>query len=362
MINAPCHPSETASIVAAVIPCYRCRRHILDVIARIGHEVKHIFVVDDACPEGTGRMVEEQCRDPRVQVIFHERNQGVGGAVLTGYQAARAVGAHVAIKIDGDGQMDPALVPRFIRPILASQADYTKGNRFYDLEGVAKMPAIRLIGNAALSFMSKLSSGYWDVFDPTNGYTAIHGSILSQLPTEKIAKRYFFESDMLFRLNLARAVVLDIPMRSVYADETSNLKISKITHEFLCRHGVNFSKRIFYNYFLRNFSVASLELVIGTVLLIFGIAFGSYHWWLSYSLDTDASTGTVMLAALPVMIGVQFLLNFLNYDISSVPRIPLSPRLAQEPRQGPPQEEPLNLAQERPKDHSQKGDSHVHDC
>ena len=309
--------------IAVVIPSYRVIKHILGVIATIGPEVWRIYVVDDKCPEGSGNYVEANCKDPRVVVLRHEINQGVGGAVMTGYSVAIADGAEVIIKIDGDGQMDPGLIPSVAAPIFAGEADYTKGNRFFDLEEIRAMPKVRLFGNAVLSLMTKLSSGYWDLFDPTNGYTAIHADVARHLPFGKISRRYFFETDMLFRLNTLRAVVVDVPMDANYGDEISNMKVSKIIGEFLVKHIRNFSKRIFYNYYLRDMSLASIELPLGLMLLIAGGFFGIYSWINSLNEGAITSAGTVMLAALPVLMGLQLILAFLAYDIASVPRRPL---------------------------------------
>jgi glycosyltransferase involved in cell wall biosynthesis len=305
--------------ISVVIPSYKVINHILDVIDGIGPEVRRIYVVDDCCPEGTGAFVQRSSKDSRVVVIFHKENQGVGGAVMTGYQAAIDDGMEVIVKVDGDGQMDPELIPLFIAPILAGEADYTKGNRFFDLEEIRSMPTIRLFGNAALSFMTKISSGYWNLFDPTNGYTAIHRDVARHLPFNKISRRYFFETDILFRLNILRAVVVDIPMDAKYGDEVSNLKISKVVGEFFVKHVRNFSKRIFYNYYLRDMSLASIELPIGLILFLFGLFFGLTHWWYSVDLGVPSSAGTVMLSALPVIVGLQLILAFLGHDISSVP-------------------------------------------
>src|SRR5215208_5561111 len=175
---APIAELETLSInkspcVAVVIPAFRVSRQVLGVISQIGEEVHRIYVVDDACPEGSGDLVQAQCPDPRVKVLRHQVNGGVGAAVITGYRAAVQDGADIIVKVDGDGQMDPALLHDFVAPIAAGQADYTKGNRFFNLEGLERMPRTRLIGNGILSFMNKVSSGYWDIFDPTNGYTAV---------------------------------------------------------------------------------------------------------------------------------------------------------------------------------------------
>ena len=309
--------------VAVVIPSYRVAQHVCGVIAQIPLLVSAIYVVDDACPDQSGAFVQKHCTDPRVKILFNPVNLGVGGATMAGYRAAIEAGAAVIVKIDGDGQMDPTLIGTFIQPLLAGEADYTKGNRFYDLEMIKRMPAIRIFGNAVLSLLTKLSSGYWNLFDPTNGYTAIHASVCRRLPFDKISNRYFFETDVLFRLNTLRAVVVDIPMEAKYEGEISNLKISRVLGDFLYKHVRNFTKRIFYNYYLRDMSLASVELVVGLCLSIFGIAYGGYHWIASADLGVATPAGTVMLAAMPLLVGLQLILQFIGYDIASVPKRPL---------------------------------------
>ncbi|MDH5694146.1 MAG: glycosyltransferase family 2 protein [Gammaproteobacteria bacterium] len=311
--------TDLYTVIAVVIPCYKVSKHILGVIKRIGPEVQLIYIVDDACPERTADLVKQECHDPRVRILRHEKNRGVGAAVMTGYQAAMGDGASVIVKVDGDGQMDPSLIFDFVAPILNNEADYTKGNRFFDPDDVKTMPTTRILGNAILSFISKMSSGYWNIFDPTNGYTAISADMVRYLPETKISKRFFFESDMLFRLNILKAKVIDIPMKAKYGDEVSNLRISRVLFDFGSKHFRNFIKRICYNYFLRDLSLASIQLILGLFLLFFGIAFGSWQWYRSIQTDVLASAGTVMLSALPIIIGVQFLIGFLAYDIASVP-------------------------------------------
>jgi glycosyltransferase involved in cell wall biosynthesis len=318
---------ELGPKIAVVIPSYRVRAHILAVLARIGPEVSAIYVIDDACPEGSGRLVEEAVRDPRVEVIFNQRNAGVGGATVLGMRRAREDGAIVIVKLDGDEQMDPALVPSFVSAILQGQADYAKGNRFFEPEGIAAMPLVRLLGNAALSFLAKFSTGYWHSFDPTNGFFAIHSSLIDLLPLEKVSPRYFFESDLLFRLNLLSACVVDVPMHAHYGSEISNLKPHREIPKFAAAHLRNFFKRVLYQYFIRDFSVASLELLLGVPLCLFGIVYGLANW----SVTQPATAGTVMVSALPIIVGMQFLLAFLNYDIQSVPRTPLHLRLQRVP-------------------------------
>jgi len=309
--------------IAVVIPCFAVRGQILSVLARVGPEVARIFVVDDACPEQTGQFVQQECVDPRVTVLFHRANQGVGGAVMTGYAAALRDQVDIVVKIDGDAQMAPELLPLFVQPLLDGEADYSKGNRFYSLENLRGMPPIRLLGNAGLSLLTKLSTGYWTIFDPTNGYTAIHTEALSRLPFEKIARRYFFETDILFRLNTLRAVVVDVPMEAVYAGERSSLRVSSALFEFAWRHARNLCKRIFYNYYLRDMSLASLELPIGLLLLIGGVVFGVGAWTESAAIGAATPAGTVMLAALPILLGVQLMLAFIGFDVMNVPKRPL---------------------------------------
>jgi len=310
--------------LAVAIPCYKVRAQILGVIAAIPPLVQRIYVVDDCCPQESGKLVQDQCTDPRVRVIFHEQNQGVGGAVRTGYRAALEEDMHIVVKVDGDGQMDPALIPHFTRAIERGKADYTKGNRFYRPESLKGMPPIRLFGNAALSFVNKLSTGYWSIMDPTNGYTAIHTAVLRELPLHKLEQRYFFETDMLYHLNTMRAVVHDVPMDSVYADEESSLKVSKVLPEFLVKHINRFFKRYVYLYLLRDFNLGSLYSLLGLLLCAVGVLFGGWQWWRSSMTGLPASSGTVMVAALPLIIGIQFLIAFLHHDVERVPTEPLS--------------------------------------
>jgi glycosyltransferase involved in cell wall biosynthesis len=317
--------------IAAVIPCYKVGRAVLDVIGRVGPEVERIYCIDDCCPENCGDLIERETSDPRVRVLRNPRNLGVGGATRTGYRAAIADGMDVVAKIDGDGQMAPELLPRLMKPIIDGEADYVKGNRFFSIDQVRGMPLVRLVGNAALSFATKLSTGYWSLFDPTNGFTAIHTAVLAQMPLDRVAERYFFESDMLFRLSIARARVLDMPMTAVYGLEKSNMKIARIVLPFAGGHLRNLLKRIFYNYFLRDFQVASLELVLGLIATTFGTVFGAHLWIENGARGVYTQPGPVMVAALPILTGIQLLLAFLNFDIHAEPSRAIHPSLIPDP-------------------------------
>lgn len=310
-------------VIGAVVPCYRVRAHIIDVIERLIGQVDAIYVVDDCCPENSGELVRSHFSSTKIRVIRHDVNQGVGGAVMAGYRAAQADGIDVVVKLDGDGQMAPEKIPVLIAPILAGAADYTKGNRFFQIEYLRKMPPARIFGNSSLSFVNKISSGYWNIMDPTNGFTAIHAGALRALDLDKVAKRYFFECDMLFRLNLVRAVVRDVPMPAIYGDEESNLRIGKVLLDFPQRYLLNFFKRFFYSYILRDMNIGTIEALVGSGLLVGGILWGITNW-ITHAIDgTVTPVGTIMLAMLPIILGSQLLLAAIGYDIYNVPNEPL---------------------------------------
>lgn len=315
--------NETKKIVV-VIPAYKVSKFICKVIEQIGPEVSNIIVVDDCCPENSGEVVSQSFpAQNRIIVIRHPENRGVGGAMVTGYKAALDLDAEIIVKLDGDGQMNPSLIESLVEPIVSQQADYSKGNRFFMIESLKSMPPIRIFGNAALSFVSKFAHGYWNVMDPTNGFVAIHSTVLRCIPLEKIERRYFFENDMLFRLSTLRAVVVDVPMDSSYGEEESNLNIANVVREFPPKFFVRVCKRIGYNYFLRDFTACSLELVIGFCLFVFGVIFGITNWIISAENGDVASAGTVMLAGLPILVGLNLLIAALSYDISNIPVRPL---------------------------------------
>ena len=328
---------RSAAQVSVIIPCYRASATVLDVVRRISPSVHRIYVVDDHCPDGSGRVVSGAELGSRVRVLHNERNLGVGGAMKRGYDQALRDGADVIVKLDADGQMDPAFIPRLVAPILAGEADYAKGNRFglrQLMPGAAApsrpMPPVRRIGNNLMSFFHKGVTGYWNIIDPTNGYTAIHRRALESIDRHALADCYFFETDMLFQLGLVGAVVQDVPLPALYADEVSSLSVRKVLRRFPGLAFHRFLKRIGVRYFLHDFNVASLEILIGLPLLVFGAALGLYHWLHALDTGVAASAGTVMFAALPIIIGFQLLLSAVSYDVAQRPKVPISGRPADE--------------------------------
>ena len=309
-----------------VIPCYKVKAHILAVLEKTPAWVEGIVCVDDACPEGSGDFILQQVRDARVVVIKLARNLGVGGATLAGYREAERRGGQVLVKVDGDDQMDLSYAAQLVAPILLDEADYTKGNRFTSISHLQQMPTVRVLGNAALSFAAKLSTGYWNIFDPTNGFTAIDGQVAKLVLRKRISQRFFFETDLLYHLGTLRAVVRDVPIPARYADEISNLRIGAIIGPFALKHLRNFTQRVLGQYFVRDFSVASLELVFGLFSLLFGIGYAAHYVAVRVP-GQSASAGVVMAAALPVILGFQLLLQAANFDVLSVPSRPIHPYL-----------------------------------
>jgi hypothetical protein len=235
--------------------------------------------------------------------------------------------AGIVVKLDGDGQMDPAHLPALVRPILQGQADYAKGNRFRDFQALQKMPAIRRFGNMALGFLTKAATGYWNLFDPTNGYVAIHGRVLAQLPLARIDRTYFFETSMLAHLYLLGAVVKDVPMPARYGTEKSHLSVRRTLFEFPLKLMQTFARRLVLKNLIYDFSMTSIYLLASLPLLLFGFIFGINRWVHYASLGIPAPTGTVMLPTLCVLLGIQFLIAAVEIDLRSVPREPIAPYL-----------------------------------
>jgi glycosyltransferase involved in cell wall biosynthesis len=312
--------------VWVVIPCYRVKAHILSVLAKLPAWVEGVVCVDDGCPEGSGDFIEANAHDPRVRVKRLERNQGVGGATLAGYREAARLGGRILVKVDGDDQMDLGYMGALVAPILLGEADYAKGNRFTSVSHLRTMPTVRVLGNAALSFAAKVSTGYWNIFDPTNGYTAIESTVAKLVMEKRVSRRFFFETDLLYHLGTLRAVVRDVPMPARYADEVSNLRIGAIVGPFALKHLRNFAQRVLGQYFVRDFSAASLELVFGMFGILFGIGYAA-HYVTTRVPGQVASAGVVMAAALPVILGAQFLLQAANYDVLNFPTRPIHPYL-----------------------------------
>jgi glycosyltransferase involved in cell wall biosynthesis len=313
--------------VGVVVPAFQAAPSVDAVIAGIPPEVRDVFVVDDGSTDGTGERVASRS-DPRVRLLSHDGNRGVGGAMKTGYAAALAAGCDVVVKMDADGQMDPAFLSDLVRPLVTGEAGYAKGNRLWSLEASRDMPRRRLFGNLMLSMATKAVSGYWNVLDPTNGYTAIRADLLRRLDWRYIQDRYFFETSMLVELHLLRAPVRDVLMPARYGGAPSSLRLGPAVPEFGLRLLRALGRRLALEYVLLDVRPGTVLAALGLPLALFGAGFGAYHWYLGEVRDTSSLPGTVMVAAGPFILGVQFLLHALLLDVQEVRNFAPLPPLA----------------------------------
>jgi len=312
----------TGYYIAVIIPAYKVEKKIKKVIENIPSFVEKIIVVDDASPDSTGRILMD-IHDQRLTILTHEQNQGVGGAMITGYNHAVSVGAEILVKMDGDDQMDPEKLPDLILPILNQEADFTKGNRFLHQTQLQTMPLIRRIGNWGLTFLVKAASGYWQIFDPTNGYTAMHAKVWQNVNKSRISKDYFFESSLLTEMRFINAVVQDIYIPARYQDERSSMSIWKVLKSFPFRLIKATLRRFIYQYYLFNFSFGSLAFILGLFFILFGFIWGVIYWNESRKTGIPATTGTVLIAVLPIILGVQLILQVISQDMNDIPTKPI---------------------------------------
>jgi len=306
--------------IAVVIPAYQAAETVGSVVESLPSFIDSVTVVDDASSDRTS-IAARSPGDPRVRCIRREHNGGVGAAMVTGYRAVMAeTDADIVVKMDADGQMDPVRLPDLLRPILEHGFEYSKGNRFYDLLHLRRMPLARRWGNIALSFMTKAASGYWNVYDPQNGYTAIRTDVLERLDLDSLDAGFFFENSMLLQLNILNARVAEVPMPAVYGCEPSSMSLWRVVLSFPLRLLRAGCRRLRLKYFGMDFSPIAVLILAGGLLLVTGGAYGAYEWIRHAIIGVPTPPGAVMLAALPVLLGAQLLLNALLLDIMQTPR------------------------------------------
>ena len=305
--------------IHVVIPAYDEERFIGQVLTRLPGYVDKIIVVDDCSTDDTFRVASASV-DPRVVVMRTAHNGGIGEAMCLGYHKALDLGGEVIVKMDGDGQMAPEHLTLLLDGLIEKGYDYAKGNRFLHNEAISQMPAARIVGNIVLTFLTKAASGYWHIFDPQNGYTAIRAAALRSIALEKLDRRFFFENDVLVHLNIQNFRVIDIPMPARYGDEVSHLSISKVLLSFPPLLIRRFIGRIFQKYILRNFSPVALFLLLGLPIFTWGVLFGGYLWAHSMVTGTPTPTGGIMLSLVPIVLGFQLILQAIVLDIQETPR------------------------------------------
>jgi glycosyltransferase involved in cell wall biosynthesis len=304
--------------VAVVVPCFDVAGHLPGVVSTLPAFVDRVVVVDDGSRDDFDAAIRA-IRSDRVTVIRHARNMGLARAMVSGIRAALADGADVVVKVDGDGQMDPAQMARLVELVAAGEADLAKGNRLMRRPHVEGMPYARLSGNLLLSVLAKFASGYWNVSDPSNGYLAIRRELLEEVELDRLGPRYFFETSLLCEANLAGAVVREVPMPARYGAERSSLSVRAAATGFpflLLRACL---RRVALRHFLRDFTPVALFSVVGAVLVTLGAAYGLRGWLYHSALGEATPAGTIAVAGLPVIAGFQLLLQALVLDIGSVP-------------------------------------------
>jgi len=305
--------------IHVVVPAYNEQSLVGRVVESMPAWVDRIFVVDDCSTDATARAATTS-GDPRVTLLRTPQNVGVGGATVLGYRHALDAGADVVVKMDGDGQMAPEALPALLDAVLEGGADYAKGNRFLQRELVHRMPFERIVGNVVLTFLTKLASGYWQVFDPQNGYTAVRAAVLRVLPLDRLHPGFFFENDMLVRLNVHNFRVIDVPTPTVYGEERSHLSIPAVMSTFPLLLIRRFFFRVIEKYVIRDFSPIALFLFVGLASLAFGTILGVGLWVHAYRTGLPTPTGSIILFLLAEVVGFQLCLQAIVLDIQASPR------------------------------------------
>lgn len=308
--------------IVVVIPYYNAAKHIVNVVAKLPAFISAVIIVDDCgselLPESAIKKVIKA--NSKLIILRNEHNLGVGGATKKGFQHAIDMNADIVIKVDADDQMDTSYLEQMITPLLSNKAEMTKGNRFRDMKALQKMPFPRRFGNLFLSFLTKMATGYWNNFDPTNGFIALKVSVLKNIDFDKLSNRYFFETSLISELYFVSARIKDIAMPAIYADEKSNMKLWTIPISFSARLLKVFVKRLIKQYLLYDFCLGSIYLIIGLPMFLFGVVFGIYEWVYYASQNIPAPTGTIMVVVLNIILGFQLLLQAIQYDVINAPK------------------------------------------
>lgn len=307
--------------IGVVIPYYNASKHINNVLNKLPSFIHKIYIVNDKSPDNfSEELIKESKNFEKVCIVNHEKNLGVGGATKTGFYNAIQDELDYLVKVDSDDQMDTTYIKELIESLISTDFGYAKGNRFRDFKALKSMPKTRKIGNLGLSFLTKVATGYWNNFDPTNGFFAIKVVVLKELDLESLSNRYYFETSLIAELYFHKIRIKDIPMPAIYGDEKSSMKVWKMPFVFMPRLTKTFFKRIIRSYYIYDFNISSIYMLLGVPLFLFGFIFGVYTWWYYASKDVLAPTGTIMLVTLTIIIGFQLLLQSVHYDVIKAPK------------------------------------------
>jgi glycosyltransferase involved in cell wall biosynthesis len=302
--------------VAVVVPAHDEEALIGGTLAGIPEFVDRVYVVDDSSQDGTAARAQE-AGDPRVEVISHSQNEGVGAAIVTGYRRALAEGIEVACVMAADGQMDPGDLERIAAPVARGEVEYAKANRLFTGQAWTLMPRHRYLGNAVLSMLTKIASGYWHVADSQSGYTAISRETLEQLDLDRIYRRYGFPNDMLVHLNVWSARVRDVPSRPIYGvGERSEIKLWRVIPAIAWLLFKGFFWRLREKYVIRDFHPLVFFYTLGILLTVAGLVLGAVETVLRF-MGNELTTPTMILVALLLISGSQFTLFAMWFDMES---------------------------------------------
>lgn len=307
--------------IAIIIPYYNASKQILRVISKIPDYIHSVIIIDDMGPEPLPKTEIQNTINKSTTIVFlaNEKNLGVGGATKHGFSSAIEHQYDIVIKVDADDQMDLNYIPQLLEPIITGKCDMAKGNRFRDFKALNNMPLVRRLGNLVLSFLIKLATGYWNNFDPTNGFFAIKVDSLKNLNLNKLANRYYFETSLLAELHTFDTKIADIPMPAIYGDEKSGMKLWKMPFLFGAKLPITLFKRIIKEYFLYDFNIGSIYIFFGFPLFLFGIIFGGITWREASITKELVHTGTIMIVTLSLILGFQLVLQAIQYDIIKAP-------------------------------------------
>mgnify|MGYP001179860920 CR=1 FL=1 len=307
------------STIGVVIPCFMGSSITIKIVREVLEFADHVVLVDDQCPNSTGEIIATKINNPKLHIIFNKINLGVGGSSKNGFAWLLDKDCDIILKVDADGQISASDIPRMCGPILRNECDSTKGNRFTNLDKILSMPKTRLIGNVALSFISKISTGYWELFDPTNGFVAFRSNVLRSINLRKTDDRFFFETDLLFRCSLKNICIKNVDIEPIYNNSYSSLNPIKEIPNFFFRHSKLIIKRVIYQYFILDFNPGSIEIVLSFILALFSFLFGIFCIYLSHITGNLTSAGTASLFSISVIVSIQLFLSFIYYDCAIRP-------------------------------------------
>lgn len=308
--------SSRLAKIAIVIPAFQAEELLEKTIKGLKVTTNYLVIVDDGSRDETYK-IASKFSSRKVIVIKNILNLGVGGAMKTGIAKALKMGADIIIKMDADNQMDPKYIPILVEKILSRQVDCCKGSRWQYGINRNNIPKLRLWGNTLLTLLTRFATGYWEISDPNNGYIAWNSDILKRVDWNQVDNRYFFESSMLVQLNILKAKVTDISMEPRYLGEKSMMNEWKIIPKFVKDLLAYGTKRWWQKYFLYDMNAISIFIIFGFLLSVFGSVWGGYQWWWHATRSVSTPTGTVMIAILPLLIGLNLLIQALVLDITS---------------------------------------------